>query len=82
MRAVENDTHYPARRIGRVEGIAREDELFRSHGLRIREDILNVTYFCETAVIDDRNAVADLLYNRHLMRDDDYRKLSFLIDLF
>ena len=81
MRAVENDTYDPARRIGRIEGIAREDELFRSHGLRIREDVLNVTYFCETAVIDDRNAVADLLYHRHLMRDDDYRKFPLEIDL-
>ena len=64
-----------------VPPAVRVDQLLCHRGLRTGEHLVDRAHLRDAAGIDDRHALADLLDDRHLMRDDDDRDAERFVDL-
>ena len=58
-----------------------EHKLARNIGLRVREHVRHAALLGDAAFIDDGHAVADLVDDLHLVRDDNDRHAERLVDL-
>ena len=80
--AVEDEAQTLARARREIFGRAlRKDERFGDVGLRVCEHIADVADLGDAALVDDSHALADLLDDAHLVRDDDDRHAERLVDL-